>query len=461
MTHLPYPRLFLRMAMHIGFALGAFVLIGAASLGLIAAWELRGYIETRHSTLGQQAAKVLASGGEGALITWINTEAVIPDDASVYILDENSNDILGRKVPTQYADFIRDSVVGQPVSEDSNFRPVRLAPQLIGPDGRQYSFLVLPSGISLWGSPAITLGLIAVAICVIAGVAWLIARAFSRPLGELQLAVRELASGDTDARVPDAIAGRGDELGALAADFNQMAKRLEELITTREHLMRDMSHELRSPLARLQAAIALAAERSSLAPDERDRIEQEIVRMNQVIGEMLRYSSLDATASNRLRLVRIDRLLKQLVDVEEIEARNAGCTIKLETDKNLVVVGDPEMLRSCFENILRNAIRHSPQDSIIEIESRKLENPKTSNRDTSGIEVKISDHGPGVPNNQLEKIFQPYVRIADGRNDNNRTGLGLAIVRRIVEKHAGTVSALNRKGGGLTVTVDLPTAELG
>lgn len=460
MTQMPYPRLFLRMAMHIGFALGAFVLIGAASLGLIAASELRGYIETRNSTLGEQAASVLAAGGESALIDWISNEATIPEDVNVYILDEYSNDILGRNVPSQYAEFIRNSVVGLPAKPDSNFRPVRLAPQLIGPDGRLYSLLVLPRGISLWGSPATAFGLLAVALIVIGSVAWLIARAFSRPIAELQLAVRELASGDTDARVPAAIAERGDELGALAADFNIMARRLEELITTREHLMRDMSHELRSPLARLQAAIALAAERNSLAPETRDRIDQEIGRMNQVIGEMLRYSSLDASANNRLRLVRVDKLLKQLVDVEEIEARNAGCVIELKTDKDVVVAGDPEMLQSCFENILRNAIRHSPADSVIEINARSIGKNKNTNRSSGSVLITISDRGPGVPKEQVDKIFLPYVRINDGNNDVNRTGLGLAIVRRIVEKHAGNVRAANREAGGLIVTVELPAAEL-
>jgi signal transduction histidine kinase len=320
--------------------------------------------------------------------------------------------------------------------------------------------LVLPRGISLWGSPATAFGLLAVALIVIGSVAWLIARAFSRPIAELQLAVRELATGDTDARVPAAIAERGDELGALAADFNIMARRLEELIATREQLMRDMSHELRSPLARLQAAIALAAERNSLAPETRDRIDQEIGRMNQVIGEMLRYSSLEASANNRLRLIRVDKLLKQLVDVEEIEARNAGCVIELETDKDIVVAGDPEMLQSCFENILRNAIRHSPADSVIEINARSIDKNKNTNRSSGSVLIKISDRGPGVPKEQVDKIFLPYVRINDGNNDVNRTGLGLAIVRRIVEKHAGNVRAANREEGGLIVTVELPAAEL-
>ena len=445
--------LYTRMALYISAALAAFVLIGAASLASIAAWELRGYIETRQSSLGIQAAEVLASGGKAALLSWLQNDAEIPADVSVYILDETSQDLLGRKLPDQYTDFIDEFVTGHPTAPDSNFRNVRLAPQLIDADGSTYAFLVLPKSISLWGSPATAIGLLAAAILVIASVAWLIARAFSRPINELQLAVRELASGDIRARVPAAIAERGDELGALAADFNSMARQLTELIEGRENLLREMSHELRSPLARLQAAIALAAERNSLEQGERKRIDLEIGRMNRVIGEILHYSSLEASVAPKRKLVRIDKLLRELVAVEEIEATDKGCSLKLNTDSDLVVVGDPELLLSGFENILRNAIRYAPKDSVVSLSARSP--------DIDGnIVVKISDRGPGVAAQHLQNIFEPYFRVSSGNHDQDSTGLGLAIVKRVFERHAGQVSARNRYGGGLSVVVHLPGAEL-
>jgi two-component system OmpR family sensor kinase len=445
--------LYTRMALYISAALAAFVLIGAASLASIAAWELRGYIETRQSSLGIQAAEVLASGGKAALLSWLQNDAEIPADVSVYILDETSQDLLGRKLPDQYTDFIEEFVTGHPTAPDSNFRNVRLAPQLIDADGSTYAFLVLPKSISLWGSPATAIGLLAAAILVIASVAWLIARAFSRPINELQLAVRELASGDIRARVPAAIAERGDELGALAADFNSMARQLTELIEGRENLLREMSHELRSPLARLQAAIALAAERNSLEQGERKRIDLEIGRMNRVIGEILHYSSLEASVAPKRKLVRIDKLLRELVAVEEIEATDKGCSLKLNTDADLAVVGDPELLQSGFENILRNAIRYAPKDSVVSLSARSP--------DIDGnIVVKISDRGPGVAEEHLQSIFDPYFRVSSGNHDQDSTGLGLAIVKRVFERHAGQVVARNRYGGGLTVVVHLPGAEL-
>jgi two-component system OmpR family sensor kinase len=445
--------LYTRMALYISAALAAFVLIGAASLASIAAWELRGYIETRQSSLGIQAAEVLASGGKAALLSWLQNDAEIPADVSVYILDETSQDLLGRKLPDQYTDFIDEFVTGHPTAPDSNFRNVRLAPQLIDADGSTYAFLVLPKSISLWGSPATAIGLLAAAILVIASVAWLIARAFSRPINELQLAVRELASGDIRARVPAAIAERGDELGALAADFNSMARQLTELIEGRENLLREMSHELRSPLARLQAAIALAAERNSLEQGERKRIDLEIGRMNRVIGEILHYSSLEASAAPKRKLVRIDKLLQELVAVEEIEATDKGCSLKLNTDSDLAVVGDPELLQSGFENILRNAIRYAPKDSVVSLSARPPDF-------LANFVFKISDRGPGVAAEHLQNIFEPYFRVSSGNHDQDSTGLGLAIVKRVFERHAGQVSARNRYGGGLSVVVHLPGAEL-
>jgi two-component system OmpR family sensor kinase len=445
------------MALHIGAALAAFILIGASSMALIAAWQLGGYIETRRSTLGEQAAEVLASGGRAALVDWFRNDAEIPEDASIYILDESGADILGRQFPDQYADFVNEFVIGDPITTDSNFRPVQLAPKLIDPDGRIYAFLVLPKGFSLWGSWATALGLIAVAVLVAGSVAWLIARAFSRPINELQLATRELASGDIHARVPAAISQRGDELGALAVDFNSMAGQLTDLIEGREKLLREMSHELRSPLARLQASVALAAERKSLDPDERQRIDLEIGRMNRVIGEILRYSSLDTAVAPTRKLVRLDKLLKELIAEDKIEAISKGCQLALQTETGLKVVGDPELLHSCFENILRNAIRYAPQDSVVEISARRAAN----NRERGQlIQVEISDRGPGVPQEQLESIFEPYIRVSSGNHDQDSTGLGLAIVMRVVEKHAGQVRAVPRPGGGLTVIVELPVADL-
>jgi two-component system sensor histidine kinase CpxA len=447
----PAPRLFWRMALWIGAAIAAFVPLAIAVLVLIASRQLENYSATRHGSLGREAARVLAEGGRPALERWLRNEAPIPEGVSVFVLDGASRDILARPVPAAYADFIARYVVADRESPAANYQPIRLAPQLIGPDGDRYAFLVMPRGIDLWGSPAALAGVALAALLVIGTIAWLIARAFTRPIRELQLAARTIASGHVEARVPAAISTRRDELGTLAADFNSMASRIEALLASREQLMRELSHELRSPLTRLQAALALAGARQPLAAGDRERIELEISRMNRVIGDLLRYSRLDAAAEIARHLVRIDALLGELVRDEDVEAAARGCRLELAADRDLAVVGDPQLLRSGLENIVRNAIRFAPRGTTVEIEARRAD---------GHVRIVTRDRGPGVPADQLERIFEPYVRVASAGTDAGGTGLGLAIARRVFALHDGDVRAAAREGGGLEVTVALPAAEM-
>ncbi|HJP37700.1 MAG TPA: HAMP domain-containing sensor histidine kinase [Gammaproteobacteria bacterium] len=448
---LPYPRLYLRMAIYIGATLAAFVLAGAAILALIASYELEGYVATRHSSLGREAADVLAMGGQPALQQWLAEEARIPPDVSVFILDQASQDIFGRQLPGEFANFVRSYVVTPADMSESNYRPLRLAPQLVGPDGQVYSFLVLPKTIGIRGSLSTLLGLITVAVLVISSVAWLIASRFGRPIGELQAAVRQLASGHIDARVPTTISGRRDELGALAADFNSMANQLQSLMDSREQIMQEMSHELRSPLARLQAALALAAHHQKFGDTERAQIEREIRHIDQTIGEMLRFSRLNAPVTVTHRLIRLGKLLRELVDIEEIEARARGCRLELTCQPDMQVIGDPDLLRSGFENILRNAIRYAPVNSCVELKAHK---------EAASIIVQISDRGPGIPNQYLDRIFEPFFRVKNSVADTSGSGLGLAIAQRAFDILGGSINALPRTGGGLTFIIKLPAADL-
>ena len=447
---IPYPRLYLRMAVYIGATLAAFILVGAIILALIASYELEGYVATRHSTLGHEAADVLATGGRPALQRWLAEEAKIPPDVSIFVLDQDSRDILGRQLPDEFANFVRNFVITPADETTTNYRPLRLAPQLVAADGQVYAFLVLPKTIGVWGSPATYFGLIAVALLVISLVAWLIASRFGKPIGELQSAVRQLASGHIDARVPMAISSRRDELGALAADFNLMADRLQGLIDSREQLMQEMSHELRSPLARLQASLALASHRQQIGDAEREQIECEVRRIDQTIGEILRFSRLDAPATIVHRLIRVGKLLRDLVNVAEVEAQARGCRFEMDIDQNLQVVGDLDLLRSGFENILRNAIRYAPTNSCIELSAHK---------DGTNIVVEFSDRGPGVPEQYLDKIFEPFFRVKNSDNDADGTGLGLAIAKRALEALGGSIVAAARAGGGLTFTITMPIAD--
>ena len=369
------------------------------------------------------------------------------------MLAPDGAEIRGRELPGWAARTMRAIAAHGPDAHPDNYRPTVLAPQLIGRDGQVLSMFVMPRNVGPWGSSTTTLALLAVALLVIAAAAWLVARTLTRPLMELQHAVRGLASGQVDARVPARIAGRADEIGALATDFNVMADRLANLLEYRQRLLRDVSHELRSPLTRLQAATVLSAHREGVSALDRERIEHEIRRMDVLIGDILRYSRLDDATSMTRRLVRLDEVLREIVQDAGIEAAAKGVRLALRTAPGLLVVGDPELLHSAFENLTRNAVRHSSTEGLVEIVATAGEE----------IHVAVLDSGPGVPAEYLERIFEPWFRVprpGAAPAAPTGTGLGLAIARRIFALHGGRVVARRRPEGGLVLEVNLPAAHV-
>lgn len=448
--------LYVRMAVYIGAAIVGFVLLALASLALIASRQLENYLVAREGSLGRDAAHILSSEGRDALREWMTDPRTVPDGVVLYILDAEGRDLGGKELPAGYRRFVERFVLAGVRNDESDFRPIRLAPLIVAADGTRYAFLLLPERIAPWGNPATLIALLAAALIVIAVVAALIARALGKPIRELQLTVRNVAKGEVAARAPMAVTARGDELGALARDVDAMAERIERLLASRQQLMRDMSHELRSPLARLQAALALAERKQPLPAIEHARIVTELERMNQAIGDVLRFTRLEAEPIRAKHLLRVDELLQTLVEDERVEAGNRELRLSLEAAPELRVVGDPALLRSGFENVLRNAIRHAPPGSSIDIRAGSRQS--ADDESAGHVEVSIEDRGPGVPSEMLEQIFEPYTRLASAGDDSTGTGLGLAIARRVFAAHGGRIHAAAATPCGLQVHISLPRA---
>lgn len=448
----PSSRLFLRMATYITVAILGVLLLGLGSLVVVTTGELDSYLGARKNDLGRDAAQVLYLEGETGLRDWLQDEKNIPEGVAIFVLNEQGVDVGGRELPAMYRNFVARFVV--PDRRDTwdfeNFRPLRLTPQLRAADGSIYAFLLIPARVAPWGSITGLTALLAASLVVIVVFAAWIAYTFSRPMSALQLTVRELAAGRTSARAPESLSVRPDELGELARDFNAMAERLETLLESRKQLMRDMSHELRSPLARLQAAFALMENKQTLPPVEHARIIEEIGRMDRAIGDVLQLSNLETTPVTGKYLLNVDRLLADLIQDEELEAETLGVKLDLHSQPDLEVVGDPGLLRSGFENVLRNAMRHAPRDSIVQIKAYAL--------DEASIRVQIEDRGPGVAPALLEKIFEPHVRFPKDAGDTRGSGLGLAIARRVFELHGGSIHATLAEPSGLRVQMQLPVA---
>jgi signal transduction histidine kinase len=263
------------------------------------------------------------------------------------------------------------------------------------------------------------------------------------PLRRLQKALDHFGRGDLDARAQE---NRHDELGDLARAFDRMADRIQTLLAAERRLLLDISHELRSPLARLSVAVELARSGENALP--LDRIQKEADRLNALISQMLEVTRVENDASHRKQEhVALDQLVGGLVDDCSIEASARGCSLSFAAPPHIAMDGDPELLRRAIENVVRNAIRHAPAGSKIEI---AVENGG------GRIRVRVRDYGPGVPEQALPHLFDPFYRVEPDRNrGSGGVGLGLSIARRAVELHQGTLRASN-VAPGLLVEIELP-----
>lgn len=281
----------------------------------------------------------------------------------------------------------------------------------------------------------------AIIICLLVLLCYLFARHLTNPVERMQKAVERFGRGDLQARVD---LKRRDELGKLARAFNQMADRIQTLLTAERRLLQDISHELRSPLARLSVAIELARTDDDPEP-HLNRIQKEADRLNALVGELLQVTRAEGDpAARRLERVQLDELVREVVEDSRIEAEARESTVKFTAGRPVVVSGDGELLRRAIDNIVRNAIRYAPPATAVEV----------SLRDDGHVIVR--DYGPGVPDEALTRIFDPFYRVnADRDRASGGVGLGLAIARRAVELHHGQISARNAKPG-LEVDVALP-----
>ena len=286
-----------------------------------------------------------------------------------------------------------------------------------------------------------------IGLLVIAAVALFAARRISRPIADLREATARLADGALDTRVPGDVARRTDELGELARSFNDMATRLQALLESQRQLLRDVSHELRSPLARLRIASELA--RESPREEHFARIEQETDRLDELIGQALLIARLQSpVAPDGKTRVDLAGILRGVCDDAGLEAQQRGVKIEVEMPQTCAVDGQPALLKSALENVVRNAVRYTRENTTVSV---RLELVGHDWR------ILVADCGPGVPEDQLGAIFKPFVRVSNARErDSGGYGLGLAIAQSAVAAHGGGIAAKNLAQGGLCVEIRLP-----
>jgi two-component system sensor histidine kinase CpxA len=444
--------LFWRIFLNFWLAL-ALILVGTVTVAVDAALKWRNERPTLpYQEIYSRAAQVFEAGGGDALKQWLEDLAPPALRERTFVLDSDGHDLLERPLPP-YPGTNRE---GAPARARPPTEPIgRSSLLLVGPDGRAFRVVVVtapyrgpPRRFGELELPGVRAATLIIALVVSAVVCFLLARYLTAPVDRLRDATQRIAAGDLNVRVLPSLKGRKDDLGLLAADFDAMAERVRSLLESKHQLLRDVSHELRSPLARLQLALSLAQRGDAGAAENLARIGREADRLEQLIARALLLARLERPAlgaeSERVDIV---ELLGEIVADVAIEVDVRHARVALSTSGTLEVMGDREALRSAFENVLRNAVRYSPANSQLQVRAE---------RRATSIEVVIEDQGPGVPEKDLQLIFEPFYRVDASRDRaEGGEGLGLAIAARAVALHHGSIDARNLTAG-FAVRIVLP-----
>lgn len=264
------------------------------------------------------------------------------------------------------------------------------------------------------------------------------------PILKLRDATKQLAGGNLQTRLGSK---RRDELGKLSRDFDAMAERIEALISSQSRLTRDISHELRSPLARMNVALELA--RSKASADTApllSRIETESQRLNEMISNILTLSKLESQSEvvekDDLNLTRI---FEGTVADAAFEAEGKGKSVVMLKADAARIRGNERLVNSAIENVMRNAVRYTPDKVDVSLEVRE-----------GKAFIKVRDYGEGIPEEDIGEIFRPFYRVSQARDrKSGGIGLGLSITEQAVNAHGGSVSAWNLEDG-FVVEIKLP-----
>jgi two-component system sensor histidine kinase CpxA len=271
---------------------------------------------------------------------------------------------------------------------------------------------------------------------------------------KLRAATRRLSSGNFDVRVAQAIGRRNDEISELGWDFDRMADRIQTLIASKQGLLDDVSHEFRSPLARLQVAVGLARHKApnALIP-EVERIEREINRLDDLVGQVLMLSRFEANAIDGCHdYVDLPALLEDIVQDAEFEASSKNRHIQIIQNLNeCTFKANVSLLYSALENVIRNAVKYTHDGTTVDVSL------DIDMQQADWVQIKVCDCGNGVPNAMLPKLFDPFFRVENARErETGGHGLGLSIAQRAIQVHGGEIQAKNRNKGGLCIVISLP-----
>ena len=452
--------------------IGFWVVVVLVGTSLETSSLLANYFEVRwqavlHSIMPMEAeksARIYEQSGKQALEDYLD-DLQKQKSVRFYFFDEDGNSLLDRGAPELIVKLAESREQLNRTAEQnlSLVNPRQgIALRLVsGPSGRKYTLafqqsptLIMPVSAAVGTHPYLRLLVVAI---LGAGLCFLLAHHITRPITRLRAATREIAAGKLNTRVEPSVRRRHDEIGTLGQDFDQMAEQIEALVSAQRELLGDVSHELRSPLARMIVALGLLKNASGdEAAEYVNRISSEAERLDKMIGQLLTLTRIESGANlSQRETFDLTNLVQEVAADGDFEARAHQREVKVLKADSCTMSGFPEMLRSAIENVVRNAIRYTPEGSAVEM---TLEQTRSNGRREAQFQIR--DYGPGVPKIMLANIFLPFQRVPETNGANSQgAGLGLAIAERVVKLHNGTIRAFNAADGGLVIEVLMPVSE--
>src|ERR1700722_7527840 len=402
---------------------------------------------------GTAAVRAFEQGGAPAAVNYIDG---LSKDAHIHgcVFDASGKALAGESC-AELRGLAARVVLGDPSAQDMRRGLTRIAVAVAGPDGRTFIYaseLLSGPGAAFGMSPGVVLLRVGVAFLVSGLVCYFLTRYLTTPILRLRAVAQLISAGQLGVRAEAKLGLRRDEFGDLVRDFNLMAGKSENLISSQRQLLYDVSHEVRSPLARLNVALDLLHRR--IGEDSALRhMETDLKRLNEMIARLLTVAKLDAASALQSPVrVNLTELVSSIALDAEFEAQEKGKRVIVVPEAALFILGDPNLLRSAVENVLRNAMRYTRPGTTVEV---ILQAVRANGAKEAMIAVR--DHGTGVPIEELTNIFKPFYRVTDGRgSESTGAGLGLAITERIVTLHEGRIRATNEPGDGLCVEMIFP-----
>jgi two-component system sensor histidine kinase CpxA len=275
------------------------------------------------------------------------------------------------------------------------------------------------------------------AVILVFVVCWLpFIRGITRSVSQMSRVTEQIAEGRFDQNLPQE---RRDELGLLAAAINRMAARLSGFAYGQKRFLGDIAHELCAPIARIQFALGILEYRTE--PGAIDQLREEVRQMSGLVTELLSFSKTGMEQNARpLVPVKVAEIIGQAVAIE-------GAHVDVDVDENVTAMAEPESLRRAISNLLRNGIHYAGEDGPVAI---------TVSRQHREVSIVVGDNGPGLPEDQVDRVFTPFYRVETStERAPGGVGLGLAIVRNCVDTCKGTVRCRNRAPSGLEVEIRL------